>query len=320
MIAAAKRVWDRMDDLNLALIAAGVGFFSVLALFPALGLSVLLWSFFADPASIRALLDSAQGFMPNQVHAIFAQQVNSLITASSGSVFGWATLLTVGFAAWSVLSGISSLTRGINTAYGVEHRNKTTRRILSSAGLAFALCGPILAAIAVTVVAPLVLAHIDLGPATETAIALLRWGVALCVITFAFALIYRFAPNRRGRRPGWLTPGALIGGVVWLVMSVGFSVYLGSFGNYNKVYGSLGAAVVLFMWFYLSAYVVLIGAAFNAQLERVRSGASPTETQDAREPSADLSVSSTLSQDARAPRGAVSARPATPRRHDDDSE
>lgn len=268
-----------MDDMNLALIAAGVGFFSVLALFPALGIVVLFWSFFADPASINALLDSGQNIMPDQVHTIFTRQVNSLIRTKSDGVFGWATLLTVAFAAWSVLSGVSSLARGVTTAYGARHRDSIGRRILSSTGLTLVLCGPVLLAIAAIVVAPLLLAHFNLGLATELALGVLRWSVALCVIVFSFALIYRYAPNRRGRRPGWLTAGAVIGGIVWLLMSAGFSFYLGSFSNFNKVYGSLGAAVALFMWFYLSAYVVLLGAAFNAQLEHVRSAAGTEEKQ-----------------------------------------
>lgn len=268
-----------MDDLNLALIAAGVGFFGVLALFPALALAVLLWSFLADPESIQALLESGRYLMPEQVHQIFARQVNSLIAARSESALGWATLLTAGFATWSILSGVASLTRGVNAAYGIEHRGSIARRVMSAAGLSLALCGPIVLAVAAIVVAPLLLAFVRLGPVTEAALAVLRWGIALSVIVFAFALLYRYAPNCRGNRPAWLTPGAIIAGVVWLVMSVGFSVYLGSFGNFNKIYGSLGAAVALFMWFYLSAYVVLMGAAFNAQLERVRSGAEVEENQ-----------------------------------------
>ncbi|MCU9850232.1 YihY/virulence factor BrkB family protein [Defluviimonas sp. WL0024] len=275
MLAAARRVWERMDGLNLSLIAAGVGFFTVLAMFPALGLVVLLWSLIAEPSQIRGLLDSAQAMMPAPVHDIFAAQVSTLIHARSNNTLGWATLVTSGFATWSALSGIASLVRGINAAYGIEHRPGVLRRVLSAAGLTLALCGPGLLAVAMIVVAPVALTFIHLGPVTAIIVAILRWTVALAVVIFAFALIYRYAPNRRGRRPAWLTAGAVLAGFVWLAMSVGFSIYLTNFGNYNKVYGSLGAAVALFMWFYLSAYVVLIGAAFNAQLDHVRANDGP---------------------------------------------
>ncbi|MCV2868863.1 YihY/virulence factor BrkB family protein [Defluviimonas sp. WL0002] len=271
MLAAARAVWGRMDDLNLSLISAGVGFFAVMALFPALGLVVFFWSFLADPSTIHALLDSGKAMMPDTVHQIFVAQVNTLIRSKTSSAFGLATLLTIGFATWSTLSGVASLNRGINAAYGIANRPSLFRRLLSATGLALALCGPVLLAATVIAVAPVVLAFVNLGPITEFAISILRWAVALCVVIFAFALVYRYSPNRRGDRPAWLTPGAVIAGLVWLVVSVGFSIYLGNYGNYNKVYGSLGAAVALFMWFYLSAYVVLIGAVFNAQLERIRS-------------------------------------------------
>ena len=259
-----------MDDLNLGLIAAGVGFFTVLAIFPALGAVVLIWSILADPAEIGALLESGRALMPEQIYEIFSAQVSSLIDSRSGATLGWATLVTIVFATWSALSGIGSFTRGINAAYGISHRPGVVRRILSAAGLALALCGPVLLTVVVVLIAPIALSFVYLGPATEAGLFVLRWAIALVVITFAFGLIYRYAPNRRGDRPGWITPGAVAAGLVWLIMSVGFSIYLGNFSNYNKVYGSLGAAVALFMWFYLSAYVVLLGAAFNAQLEDVR--------------------------------------------------
>ncbi|SPH23484.1 hypothetical protein DEA8626_02547 [Defluviimonas aquaemixtae] len=270
-VAALSRVWNGMDELNLGLIAAGVGFFIVLGIFPALGAAVLIWSLVADPAEIRGLLESSRSLMPDQVYDIFYQQVTGLIESGSGATLGWATLISIGFAMWSAMSGVASLVRGINAAYGISHRPGTVRRILSAAGLTLALCGPALLAVVVVLVAPVVLSLINLGPVTEIALFILRWAIAFAVITFAFGLLYRYAPNRRGSRPAWITPGAVGAGFVWLIVSVGFSIYLGNFGNYNKVYGSLGAAVALFMWFYLSAYVVLLGGAFNAELEQADS-------------------------------------------------
>ncbi len=264
---AGMGAMDRMDRHNLGLIAAGVGFFSMLAIFPAIAAVVMVWSLVADPAQIDALIALGRDVMPAEVHAILARQVQSLAPAGAGGGLGWATLFSLGLALWSARAGVAALIRGLNAAYGTDHRPNMLRRVLAAAGLTLVLCAVAIFAIAAVVVAPIALALLPLGPFATVAAEVVRWILALAIIVFALGLIYRYGPNLRGHRPAWLTPGAAAAAALWLVVSVAFSVYLANFGSYNEVYGSLGAAVALLMWFYLSAYVVLLGGVLNAELD-----------------------------------------------------
>ena len=120
------------------------------------------------------------------------------------------------------------------------------------------------------VVLPVVLAYLPLGPWANLGVELVRWFVGIAVLVAGFAIIYRLGPNLQGARPRLISPGALFAVVGWLAASTGFSVYLQNFGNYNEVYGSLGAVIVMLMWLFISAYLVLLGGALNAELARAR--------------------------------------------------
>jgi membrane protein len=266
-LAAFWFIWDVMDRLNLSLIAAGVGFFAMLSLFPTVAALVLLWSLVADPVAINQLLDVAAEVIPPEVHGVLVSQVNGVIAAGRTGGIGWATLLSLLLALWSARAGVSALIRGLNAAYDIGHRQSIWRRYMADIGVTLTICGLTLAAIAAVVVAPVLIRILPLGPLATVTAELMRWVMALGAIMLTLGIVYRFGPNRRGRRPKWITPGAIVATVLWLVVSVGFSVYLTNFAHYNEVYGSLGAAVALLMWFYLSAYVVLMGGTLNAAVE-----------------------------------------------------
>lgn len=260
-------IWDVMDRLNLSLIAAGVGFFAMLALFPTLAAVVLVWSLFADPGQIDDVMDIAHGVVPPEVFDVVQGQVRGVIDAGSTQKVGWATIISLAVAVWSARAGVSALIRGLNAAYDIGHRQSIWRRYLADFGVTLTLCGLTFVAIAAVVIAPIAIAVLPLGPWGTAAAELARWIVAVGVIMVTLGIVYRFGPNRRGSRPKWITPGAVVATVLWLAVSVGFSVYLANFASYNEVYGSLGAAIALLMWFYLSAYVVLMGGCLNAAIE-----------------------------------------------------
>jgi membrane protein len=260
-------IWDVMDRLNLSLIAAGVGFFAMLALFPALSAILLLWSWFADPSQINALLDLADEVVPPEVYEVVSNQVAGIINAGSSGKIGTATIISLVVALWSARAGVSALIRGLNAAYDIGHRQNIWRRYMADIGVTLTLCGLTFVAIASVVIAPVVIAILPLGPWVTVAAEIARWVVAIGVVMMTLGIVYRFGPNRRGRRPKWITPGAIVATILWMVVSVAFGVYLRNFAHYNEVYGSLGAAVALLMWFYLSAYVVLMGGCLNAAIE-----------------------------------------------------
>ena len=266
-LAAFWYIWDVMDRLNLSLIAAGVGFFAMLSLFPALSAILLLWSWFADPSQINALFDLAAEVVPPEVLGVIKNQVAGIINAGSDGKLGTATVISLVVALWSARAGVSALIRGLNAAYDIGHRQNIWRRYMADIGVTLTLCALTLLAIAAVVIAPILIAILPLGPWGIVAAEIVRWIVAIGVVMMTLGIVYRFGPNRRGRRPQWITPGAIVATILWMIVSVAFGVYLRNFAHYNEVYGSLGAAVALLMWFYLSATVVLFGGCLNAAIE-----------------------------------------------------
>ena len=266
-LAAFWYIWDVMDRLNLSLIAAGVGFFAMLALFPTLAAIVLLWSWVADPGQINALIDMAAEVIPPEVHSVILNQVAGVINAGSSGKIGTATVISLFVALWSARAGVSALIRGLNAAYDIGHRQNIWRRYLADIGVTLTLCALTFVAIAAVVVAPVLITVLPLGTLATVAAEIARWVVAIGVVMVTLGIVYRFGPNRRGRRPKWITPGAIVATVLWIGVSIAFTIYVRNFAHYNEVYGSLGAAVALLMWFYLSAYVVLMGGCLNAAIE-----------------------------------------------------
>ncbi|WP_111535787.1 YihY/virulence factor BrkB family protein [Palleronia aestuarii] len=263
--SAAKGVFNESNTNNLALISAGVAFYGMLAIFPTVAAVIAIWGFFANPIEVQDEIELLRGFMPGDAYAIVDQQVSTLVSANS-STLGWATALSLAAALWSSRAGVASLITGLNAIYREKNRIGV-RQIAAAFGVTFLLIGVALVALCCVVILPIVLNFLPLGPLTTLLVASVRWVVALGVLIVALGVVYRFGPNRRRARTGWLTPGALVAVIIWGAISWAFSFYISNFGNYNEIYGTLGAVMALLMWLYLSAFSVLLGASLNAELE-----------------------------------------------------
>ncbi len=263
-----RPVYAEMDRKNFSLIAAGVGLFGMIALFPALAAIVMLWSLFADPSDAGALVALGANTLPPDVSKVMSDQIERVIAAGSDQSFGWALLLTLALSLWSARAGVAALMRGLNAVHDTQPRPSWFAETLASLTLTVVLSGLALVQIAAMVIAPIVMAVIPLGTGAEIAADAVRWLLTTAVAILALGAVYRYGPNLPDPKPAWITPGAILAVVLLLLMSIAFSVYLARFGNYNKVYGSIGAAVALLIWFYLSALVVLLGGALNAELVR----------------------------------------------------
>ena len=263
---AIKAVFLDLNDSNIGLISAGIAFYGMLAIFPTLAAIIAIWGFFADPSTVYEQLNTIRTLVPKDAYVILDQQLTSLITANS-STLGWTTLFSLSFALWSSRAGVAALIRGLNAVYREKNR-VGVRQLAAAFGVTFLLIGVALVALLSVVILPIVLAVLPLGPITTLMIASVRWVVALGVVVLGIGVLYRYGPNRRKARVAWLTPGALVAVVIWGAISYAFSYYLTNFGNYNEVYGALGAVIALLMWFYLSSFSILLGAALNAELER----------------------------------------------------
>lgn len=272
---AGRALVDEMDRKNLGLIAAGVAFYAMLAIFPAITAIISLFGLVADPAAIETMLGVMQEIMPEEAYRLFDDQIARLVSAQTDKL-GWTGLLSLLVALWLARVGVAALIRGLNAIYERPNRGGV-RHLAVALMLTVSLVGVAIVALLAVVVSPIILAFLPLGPAAALAAELSRWAIAFSVIVAGLGLLYRFGPNARGERHGWFTSGALLTLVFWLIASIGFSIYLANFGRYNEVYGSIGAVVAMLIWLWISAYLVLAGAAFNAVMRRVRRRAGSDE-------------------------------------------
>lgn len=260
------RVKDEISGDNISIVAAGVAFYSLLAVFPALAAMVMVYGLFADPADVQRQLEPLKDVIPPDAFGILNGQLSAV--ASKGSQpLGFGLILTIGLSLWSATAGVKALFAAMNIAY----EEKETRNFLkfNAVALLFTVLGLTFVIVALTVIAAVPAAADLLGVEgwARAGLLLLRWvGLAIFVM-LALALLFRYGPSRATARFRWITPGAIVATVLWIVGSVAFSFYVQNFASYNKTFGSLGAVVVLLMWFYLTAFIVCLGAELNAELE-----------------------------------------------------
>ena len=261
-LVASLRV---IGEKNVALIAAGVAFYGMLSLFPALAALIAVLGLISDPVVVVAQLEEMRGLLPDDVYEIINRQVTSLVTTSSGTL-GWAGAVSLAVALWTARAGVSAMMIGLNTVYDEPNR-KSAWHYLRSFLLTIALVLVGIVALLTVVVAPVVLAFFRLDDFTVMLIDLLGWCIAIAVLFAGVGMLYRFGPNRQSARLPWVTSGAVLAVVSWALVSIGFSYYVANFGNYNQVYGSIGAVIAMLVWLWLSSFLVLLGAALNAQIE-----------------------------------------------------
>ncbi len=268
-----RRLWyfvvavaDRMGNGHFGLVAAGVAFYAMFAVFPGLGAAVALWGLVADPTVIAGYLQVAERFLPPEAGALVHDQVMGLITAPKAAL-QWTTLLSLLIALYSARAGVSALIQGLD----VVHRARP-RGLLWGYAVDFiltaALIGALFVALVTVVVVPILLSYVTLGTFEAWLTKVLPWGAMFLLVVTCLSIVYRFGPNVEGGfRSPWITVGVLVAALTWAGVSIGFSIYLSNFNSYNAIYGSIGAVIILMMWLYLSAWAVLLGGAINAELD-----------------------------------------------------
>lgn len=260
------RVKDEASKDNLSIAAAGVAFYLLLAIFPALTALVSIYGLVADPADVQAQMASLGSLLPAQAYDLLNDQLTSVVQnadshLSLGVVFG--LLLTI----WSVTKGLGALMTALNIAYGEKEKRGFIKLTAVTVALTVGAILGIIVALGMIVVVPIVLDFVGLGGGAETLISLLRWPLLALLVLFGLAVVYRYGPSRDKARWQWITWGAAAATALWIVGSLLFSWYVANFEDYNKTYGSIGAVISLLMWLYYSAYIVLMGAELNAEIE-----------------------------------------------------
>ncbi|SNX69790.1 membrane protein [Cereibacter ovatus] len=257
------RLFDRIDSADLNLAAAGIAFYGFLAIFPAVASVISIWGWASDPGVIRQQIELAQDYLPAQAYGLIRDQIDWLLAANSRHL-GWASVFSTLVALWSFRTGVAALIRGLNATHRLPNRTGPWH-IVRAIVLTLTLVGVALAAMLLSVVAPLVLTFLPLGGFTQQVLELANAGVGLLVVVFGVALVYRLGPNRPAGVPRPVVSWGLVVAVaLWAAASRAFVIYLANFGSYNEVYGSIGAVVALLVWLYLSAFAVLLGAAIDA--------------------------------------------------------
>jgi membrane protein len=262
----ALRVKDEQKKDNLSIVAAGVAFYSLLAIFPALAALVSIYGLVADPAELQRHIATVGRLLPPDAFRILDQQLTDIVTGSGGALT-FAAIGGILLALWSAAKGMKALITALNIAYEEEERRGFFRLNGLALLLTFGAVVFFLLSVSMIVVIPVALAWLGLPETASTLLSFLRWPLLAVLIMMALAVLYRYAPDRNQPRWQWVSWGAVIATLLWLVASALFSWYAANFGKYNETYGSMGAVILLLMWFFLSAYAVLIGAEFNAEME-----------------------------------------------------
>lgn len=264
----AVRAWKDAGQDNISLVASGVAFCGILAMVPMLGAIVLSYGLIATPETVMNNVRALTELMPAEAARLIGEQLANVVATSDGKK-GFGLLLALGIALYGAMKGATAIITALNIAYDEEETRGFVK--LNLMALAITACGVLSAILAVVAVTAMgALEH--LFPALPGPLLVLGKIVSHLIMAAVGAAVaatlYRYAPNREGARWVWLTPGSVIASLSWVLMTLGFGIYVANFGSYDATYGSLGAAVVLLTWLYLSAYVLLLGAEFNCELER----------------------------------------------------
>lgn len=259
------RTWQNFLTHRLLLVAAGLSFFALLGVFPAMAAIVSVYGLFTDPGNITDQLSLLEGFLPAGALQMLGTQMSDIASRSDGALtFGLIAGLAV--ALWTANAGMRNLFNALNIVYQEDETRGMIRMTLVSLG--FTACLLVFAGVVIglVIVLPMVLAVLGLG-AQEGWILLARWPALFLTVTVGLAIAYRWGPSRRTARWRWVTPGGLLATFLWMLAAFVVSWYVENFGQYDDTYGSFGAGIGFMMWLWISAIIVLLGAQINAELE-----------------------------------------------------
>ena len=248
------------------MIAAGVAFYGLLALFPALTSLISIAGLLLDPAEVVAQLGEWTAGLPQGAADIIVGQSVS-VASGSGTALSLAAIGGLALALYSTAKGTKTLMEGMNVAYDEEETRGFLRLNLTALGLTGLMIIALLIAVGLGVVVPFVIDALGLPTIAEKLLHLARWLVLAVIATIGLALLYRYGPSRRDAKWRWITPGAVVAILLWIAATAGFSIYVTNFGSYNETYGALGGVIILLTWLWMSSFIVLLGAELNSEIE-----------------------------------------------------
>jgi membrane protein len=261
-----SRTYDETLNDRLFYVAAGVAFFVLLAIFPAISALVSCYALIANPGTITDQISVLQEIIPRGTYGILTDQVQRIIQRSTGSL-SLTFLLSLVFALWSANSGVKAIIDALNVVYEQTDQRSFIRLTIISLAMTIGGIAVLIVSAAAFIVFPLVMSSIGFGALTGTVTAVLRWPLLFFLIFATLVFLYRHGPYSAPARFAWISVGGVFATITWLGTSALLSWYLSNVSNYDVTYGSLGAVVGMMIWLWVTFVVVLVGAELNAELE-----------------------------------------------------
>jgi membrane protein len=261
-----SRTKQQIGEDNLTIVSAGVAFYGFVAVVPALIAVVAIYGLLADPAQVTQQIEALATVLPGEALPLLREQMVRI--SGNDDAAGLGAIIGVLLAIYSSANATKALITGMNIAYDETEKRGFFK--LSFVAIVLTLGGIISAVLAIGLLAvlPSLVERLNVPGGIELLLNIIRWPLLVGGFLAALAVLYRYGPSRNEARWRWVTPGALVAAVLWLLGSAAFSLYVSKFASYDKTYGPLGAVVVFLMWLYISALTVLIGAEVNSELER----------------------------------------------------
>lgn len=262
-----KRVKSQLSVDHISIVSAGVAFYFFLSLFPTFIAAISIFGLVMEPAQIQQQISEMAHILPEQSSQMISNILEG-IADKSGKSLSWSLVWSILFSLFTAMQGTKAIFEGINVAYDeIDGRGFFKYNGLT---LLFTLGGILIGiiSVALVIILPVIIESINLpASGVEDILPWLRWPVLALIVMGVLAITYKIAPDRRNPQFSWVSWGAVIATVLWLGGSILFSIYISNFANYDKIYGSFAAVIVLMLWFFITAYVILLGAEINSEME-----------------------------------------------------
>jgi membrane protein len=260
----AKRTLKEVKQDQVPLLGAGVAFYALLSLFPAMIAGISIYGLVADPETVRNQLEKLTEMLSPSTADLIGEQIKQ-VTSGAGGALGVATVIGILTALWSASSGMKAMITGVNLAYDESEGRKFVK--LRGLAVLLTLGAMVLMGVALTLIVGFPALADSWPTALRWTVGTARWVLLAALLIGALAVLYRYAPDRDEPKWTWVSWGSGIATLLWILASIGFSIYANSFGNYNKTYGALAGIIILMFWLYLTAVIVLVGAELNTEME-----------------------------------------------------
>lgn len=260
------RVKDQVADDHVQIVSAGVAFYFFLSLFPTLSALVSIYGLVMEPSGVEQQMERLLGTLPTQAHELVSGILKDIVGKSDGTL-GWSLVIGLLLSLWSANNGMKALFEGINIAYDEKDERGFFKKTAITLGVT--LVGILLGFFSLSMVIgfPAFVKEMDIPNSLKAMIGWLRWPILAVMLSGLLGLLYKIAPARDNPKFRWITWGAGIASVLWILGSLLFTIYIDNFANYDKTYGSLAAVIVMLLWLFLTSFVVLLGAEINSEME-----------------------------------------------------